>query len=389
MAQGESNRVSLKMSKETVWNETPSSPTMLAIPYLNDTLTHNKRTKQSEVLRTDRMKDAQLQTGYNAEGEINFELRFTDFEAILEAALASTFVTQSTTGAGSPGNLQFAVSGGGTQVITGPASWTANYLVGAWVRVKLATNSPNNGIFKITAKSSTTLTVNNASGTAENSSVAVVAMKNLRNGTTKQSFLIEKQFNDLTTNFIQYRGMRIAGLSLNVASEEIITGSVRFMGSRGLTAVATIAGGTTAASANESMTASVNVGSVNEAGASLTTAIKSITLDLNNNVRALMGVGSASAIGINMGSIQLTGRLEAYFEDAVLLGKVIDHTSSSFDFRCTDAAGNVMVFTVSQVRYTGHPQNPGIDQDVMIPLDYAAEREPTNSIMIQIDALAA
>lgn len=389
MAQGESNRVSVKVSKETVWNETPATPTMLAIPYLSDSLTHNKRVKQSDVLRSDRMRDAQLQTGYSAEGDINFELRFTDFESLLEVAFASTFLSQTTTGAGSPGNLQFAVSGGGTQVITGPAAWTTNYNVGSWVRVKAASNGANNGIFKITAKNSTTMTVNNASGAAENSSVAQVIGKNLRNGTTKQSVLIEKQFNDLTTNFIQYRGMRVAGLSLQISSEEIIKGTFRFMGARGVLATATVAGGTTSASSNTSMTASVNVGSISEAGVALTTAIKSITLDLNNNVRALMGVGSAAAIGINLGSVQATGRVEAYFEDQALLTKVINHTSSSLDFRCTDEAGNVMVWTISQLRFTGHPNNPGIDQDVMLPLDFAGEREATNNFMVQVDMLAA
>lgn len=388
MPQGESNRVSVKISKETVWNETPSSPTMLNLPYTNDTLTHNKRTKQSDVLRSDRMRDSQLQVGYNAEGDINFELRFTDFESILEVALASTFTTQSTTGAGTSNNFNFAAAGGGVQVITGPSNWTNNYNVGAWVRVKSAAQTANNGVFKITAKTSTTLTVNNSAGVLEATSTATVVTKNLRNGTTKQSFLIEKQFNDLTNNFVQYRGMRVSGLSLNITSEEIVTGAVRFLGARGVLATATVAGGTTAASSNESMTASVNVGTINEAGVSLTTAIKSITLDLNNNARALMGVGSASAIGINLGSIQITGRVEAYFEDQALLTKVINHTSSSLDFRCTDAAGNVFVFTIAQVRFSGHPQNPGIDQDVMLPLDFASEREPTNNFMIQVDALA-
>jgi Phage tail tube protein len=388
MAQGESNRVGLRVSKETTWNETPSSPTMARLPYLNETLTHSKRTKQSDVLRSDRMKDAQVQVGYSGEGDINFELRFSDFDTLLEVALASTYSAATTTGAGSPGNLQFAVSGGGTQVITGPAAWTTNYVVGAWVRVKLATNGPNNGVFKITAKTSTTLTVANASGTAENSSVAVVSQKTMRNGTTKQSVLIEKQYEDLTTNYINYRGMRVAGLSLNIQTEEIVTGTFRFMGSRGNIATATVSGGFTGPSTNNSMTASLNVGSIVEGGASLTTAIKSITLDLNNNVRALMGVGQAGAIGINMGSIGLTGRVEAYFEDQALYTKVVNHTSSSLEFRFTDEALNVMVITLAQLRFSGNPQNPGIDQDVMLPLEYSCERQPTDSYMIQIDSLA-
>ena len=159
MPQGESNRVSIRVSKETVWNETPSSPSMARLPYLSDSLSHSKRVKQSEVLRSDRMKDSQVQVGVSGEGDINFELRFGEFDAILEAALASTYLTQSTTGAGTSNNFNFAVAGGGVQVITGPAAWTTNYNVGGWVRVKSAAQGANNGVYKVTAKNSTTLTV--------------------------------------------------------------------------------------------------------------------------------------------------------------------------------------------------------------------------------------
>ncbi len=387
MPQGEANRVSLKLSKETVWGETPSTPTMLVLPYTSESLIHDKRVKQSDVLRSDRMKDAQVQVGFNGGGDVNFELRFGDFDNILEVALASTYTSQTTTGAGTSNNFAFAASGGGVQVITGPSNWTTNYNVGAWVRVKAAANGANNGVFKVTAKTSTTLTVNNSAGVIEANSTAQVITKNLRNGTTKQSFLIEKQYNDLTNNFINYRGMRVDGLSLNVTSEEIVTGTVRFVGQKGVIATSTVAGGTTAASSNDSMTASINVGSVNEAGASLTTAIKSLSFDLDNNTRTLTGVGSASAIGINMGSLKVTGKLEAYFEDQALLTKMFNHSSSSLDFRLTDTAGNVMVFTFGQLRYTGNPVNSGIDTDVMLPLAFSCERETVNNFMIQVDSL--
>ncbi len=388
MAQAESNRVSLKVSKETTWNETPSTPTMLALPYTRESLNHQKRTKQSDVLRSDRMKDAQVQVGVSAEGDINFELRFLDFDTLLEVALASTYATQSTTGAGTSNNFAFAAASGGTQVITGPSNWTTNYLVGAWVRVKSATQSANNGIFKITAKTSTTLTVANTAGVIEANSTAQVNQKCLRNGTTKQSLLIEKQYNDLTNNFINYRGMRVDGLSMSITSEQIITGAFRFKGVRGNLATSTVAGGTTAASSNESMTASTNVGSIVEGGASLSTGIKSITFNLSNNTRALAAVGNVAAIGINMGSLMVTGRAEAYFEDQALLTKVFSHTSSALEFRCTDSGGNVMIYTFSQLRWSGNPDNPGIDQDVMLPLEFSCEREPTNNVMFQIDSLA-
>lgn len=390
MAQGESNRIAIRISKETVWNETPATPVMAALPYLSDTLIHDKRVKQSAVLRSDRMKDSQVQVGVAAAGDISFELRFADFNVILAAALASAFVAQSTTGAGSAGNFQFAAAGAGVQVITGPASWTTNYSIGSWVRIKLATNSVNNGVFKVTAISGgNLLTVANPIGVAENSSVAVIAANTMRNGTTKQSLLIEKQYTDLTTNYINFRGMRVSALSLSIKTEDIITGTVSFMGPKGNIAVATLAGSVTAASANDSMTASTNVGTITEGGAALSTAIKTIALNVNCNARALAAVANVAAIGINLGSFAITGTLEAYFEDQTLYTKVINHTSSSLVFQLNDPQGNTFVFTLAQLKFSGNPNNPGIDQDVMLPLTFACERQPTDNYMIQVDALAA
>ncbi len=388
MGQGESNRVSIRISKETNWNEVPSTPTMARLPYLNDSLAHNKRVKQSDVLRSDRMKDAQVQVGYDANGDINFELRFGDFDPILECALANTYATASKTGAGSANNINFAAASGGVQVITGQSGDWSSFTVGAWVRVKSAGQAANNGVFKVTAKSATQLTVANAAGVVEASSTATVTQKMLRNGTAKQSLLIEKQFEDLTNNYINFRGMRVAGLSLNIQTEQIVTGVIRFMGARAHVATATVSGSLTGPGTTDSMNASLNVGNVVEGGAALSSAIKSITVDLNNNLRALQGVGQAGAIGVNLGSISLTGRVEAYFENQTLLTKMVDHTSSSLEFRLTDPAGNVMVFTFAQLKFTGNPTNPGIDQDVMLPLDFSCERHPTDGFMMQIDSLA-
>lgn len=388
MGQGESNRVSLRVSKETLWGETPATPTMAKIPFLSETLSHNKRVKQSDVLRSDRMKDAQVQVGVDAQGDINYELRFADFDAILEVALASAFASATKTGTGGANNIAFAIAGSGVQVITGQSGDWTSFTVGAWVRVKSASQAANNGIFKITAKTSTTLTIANSAGVAEATSTATVSQKTMRNGTTKQSLLIEKQYEDLTTNFVNFRGMRVAGLSLSMQAEAIVTGTVRFMGKSGNLATATVSGSLTAPSANDSMTASLNVGSIVEGGVALSTALKSITLDLNNNPRALTGIGKSSAIGVNLGSIALTGRVEAYFEDQALLTKVYNHTSSSLEFRLTDPQGNVFVITLAQLKFSGNPSTPGIDQDVMLPLDYACERQSTDNYMIQIDALA-
>lgn len=389
MAQAESNRVSIRVSKETNWAETPSTPTMARLPMVNDTIGHNKRSVQSAILRSDRQKERSAQVGVDAQGDINIELRFADFDAILECALANTFATASKTGAGTSNNINFAVAGGGTQDITGQSGDWANFTVGAWVRIKSAAQAANNGVFKVTAKTATVLTVANAAGVSETSSSAVVSQKMLRNGTVKQSLLVEKQYEDLSNVYTNFRGMRVAGFSLNIQTEAIITGVVRLMGKQGYLATATVSGSLTNPSTNDSMTASVNVGSIMEGGVALSTGIKSLTMDLNNNSRAVPAIANVGAIGINLGSIDLTGRVEAYFEDQALMTKVIAHTSTSLSFRLTDPQGNVMVFTIADLQFSGNPQTPGINQEVPLPLDYMANRQPTDGYTIQIDALAA
>ncbi len=389
MAQAESNRISLRISKETTWGETPSTPTMVRIPYLSDSLIHDKRTVQSNVLRSDRMRDGQVEVGVSAGGDIPFELRFTDFQTLLEVAMSSTWAVASKTGAGSLNDVAFAAASGGTQVITGPSGWTTDFVLHAWVRVKSAAQAANNGVFQITAKTATTLTIANTSGVSETDSSAVITMKYLRNGITKQSVLIEKAYEDLSNTFEYFTGMRVAGFSLNVQAEQIVTGTFRFMGKQGFTSTATVSGSLTSASNDDSMNASVNVGNILENGASLSTALKSLTLDFNNNPRTLQAIGNKAAIGVNLGSIEIKGRVEAYFENLTLLDKVRNHTVSGLSFRMTDPDGNVMIFNIGRLYFSGNPTNPGINQDAMLPLDYSAEREQVDSFMLQIDALAA
>lgn len=388
MPQAESNRVSIRISEETNWGETPSTPAMVRIPYTSDSLGHNKRVKQSDTLRADRMRDAQVQVGRDANGDINFELRFGDHEKFLEHALAATFVTASKTGAGTSNNVAFANAGGGVQVITGNSGAWNSFLVGAWVRVKSAAQAANNGIFKVTAKDATTITVTNSAGVSEADSTAVITQKCLRNGTTKKSLLIEKQFEDLTNNYLNFRGMRVAGLSLAFQTEQIVTGTVRFMGKSGHIATATVSGSLSGPGTTDSMTASLNVSHIVEDGSSLSAAVKSFNMDLNNNTRSLSAVGNVDAIGVNYGSLTVTGRLEAFYEDQVLYTKVFSHEESSLELRLTDPDENVMVITLPHLHFSGNVSNPGIDQDNTLPMEYATHGQ-TGGYQIQIDALAA
>lgn len=386
MAQAESNRVSLHLSEETAWDETPSSPTMLGLPYTAETIGYEKRTIKSNLVRSDRLTDDIIEVGAGAQGDIQFEYKFADFELLMEGALGSDFTTVTTTGAGSSGNFDFAASSGGTQVITGPAAWTNNYQVNGWVKVSGAA-AANNGYFKVTAKASTTLTVANASGTLQTSVAATVLQKMARTGTTKKSYLIEKSFNDLP-QYIHFRGMRVSTWAMSIEAEQIVTGSFGFMGSRGVGQGTTISGSKTAASANSVCGATANVGTIQENGSALTTKIKALRFNLNANPRALPAVGNKFPVGINYGSFEITGTVEAYFEDLTLYNKFINHNDSSLMVDIVSPEGNHTIITINNLKFTNaQPVGAGLNQDVTVAMDFTAKRNATDDAMLQVDLL--
>jgi hypothetical protein len=384
MAQAESNRVALYHSTEAAFDEVPAAPTMIEVPYSSESLAYDKRMVQSNLVRSDRMIDDIIEVGAGASGDINFEYKFGDFDNFILGALGAAVYTSNTfTGTA---NLSFAASGGGVQVITGPASTFTNWQDGAWVRVSGA-NANNNGVWKQTAHTSTTITVANTTGTLQSNTSATVLQKFAFNGTTKKSFLLEKRFNDIT-QFIHLRGMRVNTWAMNIESEQIITGSFGFTGSRAVAQGTTISGGSTAAGILSVCSATANIGTLMEGGIALATKIKSIKMNVNNNARALGAVASKYPIGINFGSQVVTGTVEAYFEDLTLYNKFINNTDSSLVFEIKSPEDDRTIITINDLEFTSSkPVGQGLNQDVMIALDFTAKRDSTLNAQIQVDLL--
>jgi hypothetical protein len=229
--QADSNRVSVYISEETgSWGETPSSPAMTQLPINGENLIHKKQTVVSNRLRSDRMRDYLAEVGVNAEGEVPFELSFADFDLILEGLLGSDYVT-ATTGA----VATIAADTSDDSFNRSAGDFTADgFVVGMYVKVSGFTEAANNGIHKITALTATKMTVagSNLATEAEGDTVTIRA-KMLRNGTTQKSYLLEKRFEDLS-QYIYFAGMKVNQMTLNVKSQEVVGGSVSFLGKQGV-----------------------------------------------------------------------------------------------------------------------------------------------------------
>lgn len=406
MAQAETNVVALRVSEEGSWAPVPSSPTMQYVRWTGGSLVHNKDTVLSATLRSDRMVDDIAEVMARSEGDVNMELSFgldatpdpVEQGLLMMGALGTTDA-QLVQGGEGPSETIACTAATGTFTGTATTWQTDGLLPGMWILFDgfangVAGTRGNNGPHQVaTVSSDTVLTVVDKTILAEEDpgpGSQSYCFNNMRNGIEKRSYLLELGFADVT-QFMSFRGMRVNRMELNVTSGQIATISFSFMGQRGIIAQTTVAGSTDLAPTFSVMNATSNVGTLYEGLSPLATAIRSISLTVDNAGRNLAAVANKYAIGINLGRQSVTGTMEAYFEDEVFVEKYIDHTETSLSIPFNDAAGNWIIFTVPSMYFSeGSPNVPGIDEEVMQTLNFSARREPTNQLyQVQVDYLPA
>lgn len=229
--------------------------------------------------------------------------------------------------------------------------------------------------------------------------VVVVKGAHLRNpGTvsdiTKQSFSMETGFTDVEKYFT-HDGMRTGSFDFQVSAGEIANLSFSFKGRETSPENDTVIGNTGTytvldAAGTESLNATSNVGSVYQNGTALTSAIMSIKMQGDANLREQRAVGEKFPAGIGYGRFTLKGTVEAYFQNFDLYNQFFDHETVSMAFDMTDIDYNTYYFTMPAVKFTSDPvQAPGIDKDVMENLEFMAQRDATLQTMMMVDRFSS
>jgi hypothetical protein len=210
------------------------------------------------------------------------------------------------------------------------------------------------------------------------------------NGTTRLGLSIERSFLGQTvpTHILQ-KGMVVDRLSLDATSEQAITGALAFMGMVG--SQGTVANGTTYAAATTGLvlTASVSVGSILLSGTALGSPnwVRSLKVDVANNLRPITAVGSVGAVSIGAGEVGVTGSLETYFGDNTLVAAQFAGTIGAIAARAT-ANNQAVCWTLPRVIFgEGSPNAGGKNQDVVLPLTFTASADSTTSSEFDIQRL--
>lgn len=204
----------------------------------------------------------------------------------------------------------------------------------------------------------------------------------LANGTTKKSYTIESEFNDIT-QLVSYTGCRVSTLAVALRPQSVITGSLGFMGKINARAATTVGTGAPTAANTNAVLTTVDTMTITEGGSAID--ILGLDLSIAENLRVQPIIGQLAPRGIGYGEITVTGSLEAYFEDGTLLDKFLAFSASSLRVTITDSAGNSYVISLPAIKYMdGETPVSGKNQDAVVRLPFQAYMDATTSKTLRV-----
>lgn len=213
---------------ETAWGVTPGSPALAKLRMTGEGLKYNKETVESEEIRDDRQTAALVKVGSSSDGNISFELSYTQYQPFIASALFALPVVANITGLSADASL----SG---QTLTAAAASFNNVVVGGSYRIAGLTNPASNGIKRVVAKAGDGSVITLAAGSiAADQAGATISVKGttVKNGVLASSYLVERKLPTDVGGFDyeQFLGLMADTLSLNFEAKKIVTGEIGFLG---------------------------------------------------------------------------------------------------------------------------------------------------------------
>lgn len=381
MTFGVTNRVQLRFKPEATFGTTPGTGNFYPARFTNEALKYAIRTTQSNELRSDRQITDLVQIGAGAEGNVGFEFSYGEFDHLLASALQGSWTAIGTNGAhaGTATYTSTSVTFSGSPVLS-------NLQAGQWFRIVDSVTTANSGWFKVSTSNSTSVTITGTTFSVATNTASIQAAR-VANGTTQSSYSIERYNGDLSL-YGNFRGMTPSTLTLNIAPGAILTGDVAFMGADQQAVVgSSYMPGTAVSSLTNSVYNSVaNVFNLLEGGSSVT-GVRSMTVNINNNLRGQEVIGTLGYAGIGAGQSVVTGTLELYFQNATLYNKFIANTASSLTVRVSASSTGIgYTFRFPNIKYSdsGTP-TPGANQDIVLSQPFQALRDSTTDAQMIVD----
>lgn len=403
------DRVQLAYIPEVTFGVTPPATAGYLLRMTGESLGFNLTKTADKEITADAQPTSIVTTNAQAAGDVKVHMQYAEYDRLLAATVRSAWAAFGTNGVGTTFVGTFTVGTLGTvaSTITAASATTGSSLFttlqpGQWFRL----NAPSNGNDGKWVRNSLSVPATSTVITLDvwtpllviGTSVAActVATSRVANGVLQTSFTLEQQSSDIA-QFFTYRGMYPSKFSTAFTAAQLTEGTFTFMGKASTRTTSTALFGTTAASQTYDIHNGVSgVGTMWEAGQPLTTtSIKSITLDVDSNLRAQEALGTLGLVGVGIGTLSVKGGMEVYFADGALYDKFLADTYTSLIFSTKDTAGNGYVITIPKVLLTSSKIDAGSkNADLMASFQFEAVADRTNAVAalqktIIIDRLGA
>lgn len=380
---------SVYYKEEVTWGTTPAGPPKLTeLRITGESLGKQTQNVRSASIRSTADDSDVVRTQTSASGDINTEVAFGANDPFLSSCLrsadfaAETSVTGVTISAAAADNSYNDSANGFT-----------NFAVGQWIKVSGFVAANNNGWSLVTTKTNGKLIVTNVTLTVEAVGPSVTIKTSfITNGVTKRSFVLEKKLlTSAATRYHLLNGMRVGSTALQVQPGQIATQSFSFTGKSLLAGAATAGDGSpTAANSNSVMNAIDNVSILREGGTPTPAfSVTNFQLNINSNLRENQAIGSGTPIAVGIGTIEVSGSMEIYFDNDTWFSKYLDWTTSDLAVLLTTSGTGTYVYYLPSIKYTaGEVMISGKDGDLMAKLSFQGFRNSTYGYTVGISRVA-
>jgi hypothetical protein len=392
MTFGSTSRTQLRYTVETTPGTTPTTGNSYNLRMTGESLDFALTLTGDKEIRPDRQQTSATVTDAKAAGDVKVHFQYAEYDRWFAGLLQNAWSAYGTNGVGTTftATVTAGVLGVTASTITAAVAPTGTSAFtdlqpGQWFQFQ-AVGDPNNGkLFRVSTTvpaSATVLTLDvNTPAVASTDSDAAISSSRLTNGTTMVSYSLEKNFEDIG-QFLIYRGMNVSKFTTTFSSASLTEATFSFMGMNSNIGTATELPGAPIASQTYAIQNAVTgVGNVWENGAPIVgTAIKSLSLNVDNSLRDQMAIGTLGAAGIASGTLQVKGSLEVYFANETIYNQYLNSTYTSLSVSSQDALGNGYVITMPHtILTTGKVAAGAINQDLIATFDYEAKADLGNA----------
>jgi len=399
----------LRYITETVAGTTPTTGNGVNLRQTGLTTKAALSTVTSNEVRADRLSTGLTITDMNLDGGFNFELSGEEYDPFLESLLGSTFTHFGVAGLGAAFSMATTATTITASVATTGASIFTALPNGSWIKIVppgAATAAVKayfaDRWFKVATTTATIITLDASTPITGVGIIGVTAagyaisQSTVANGASlARSFTLEYAMTDIN-QFLPFRGMRANSMDLSLDVGSIITGSFGFLGQGhdGMVGATTLPGSPVASQALEVMNSVADVGAIYENGSSVlggsSSFIKSVKLNIANNMRAQKAIGIFGNAGIGLGELAITGSMDIYVENANYYNKWLAGTTTSLALDMADAAGNGYLVEMDKVQFKDGGLNlGGRNDDTMLSLPFQAFYSPTTGRGIRLTRAVA